>query len=517
MKNPSIALVAGLAIIQAATAAPRLIVSTPSLVPESQIDLVLDSSAVAISELGKTVENSWMQIAPPLPGKILWKAQNIAQLIPDGPPVIGTTYTFSIAGKHNLLDGSELPSGEFATAASESFRVVATHAPNRGSSNYSPSTGAWMIVFNDAVDPAAAANFISFGSSSEQRVAAHVEQPTYEQAGYYGRGYKPWADRFAGAKLEEPEPDKKVNFMLLVTPASPLPPGKDWKASIFKELPNASASSRTTALGSCNIGEIKPFGITSINARISADEPRHVVIGFNYPVTESMPVDFLTKCIEITPRPDNLSARLDGREIILTGNLTAEDQYTVTMRPPFTSEAGLDLSAPLTREIKFEHLDPELILPSNNEAQLATGSRTYRIQTVNLTSVHVRIKKLSGENLVRAYQGYRQYTGSGHNGRSIDPTSPLPYSLITGETIYDKEIPLGNPVDSSKEITLRWDEMLPADLRNAAFFLDITGSPTSASPGNSPARRRSSTPSPARPARPFPESGSICSVKMHRH
>ncbi len=481
MKNPFIALAACLAIAQAANATPRLVVSTPSLVPESQIDLVLDSPAVATSELGKTVENSWMTIDPPLPGKILWKAQNVAQLVPDGPPVIGATYTFSISGKHQLLDGSEVPSGQFATASSEPFRVVSTNAPNRWSSEYSPSNGAWMLVFNDAVDPAAAANFISFGSSSEQRVAAHVEQPTYEQAGYYGRSYKPWADRFTGVILEEPEPDKKVAFMLLVIPASPLPPDKGWKLSIFKGLPNASATARTTEVGIGDIGEIKPFGITSIDARISADQPRELVIGFNYPVTESLPVDFLTKCIAVTPRPENLSARLDGREIILTGNLTDEDKYTVTMRPPFTSKAGLDLSAPLTKEVKFEHLDPELILPSNNEAQLATGSRTYRIQTVNLASLHIRIKKLTGENLVRAYQGYRQYTGNGHNHESISPVSPLPYSLIMGETIYDKEIPLGNPIDSSKEITLKWDEILPADLRNTAFFLDVIGLPNKTS------------------------------------
>jgi uncharacterized protein YfaS (alpha-2-macroglobulin family) len=131
----------------------------------------------------------------------------------------------------------------------------------------------------------------------------------------------------------------------------------------------------------------------------------------------------------------------------------------------------------VTKEIVFEHVEPGLALPSDNQAQLSSGSRSYRIQTVNLASLHVRIKKLGGADLVRAYQGYSHYTGIDHDGESIEPTSPLPYSLVVGETIFEKDIPLGNAIDTSKEITLHWDEVLPKELHNAALFLDVTGTP----------------------------------------
>jgi uncharacterized protein YfaS (alpha-2-macroglobulin family) len=245
----------------------------------------------------------------------------------------------------------------------------------------------------------------------------------------------------------------------------------------LKGLPNTSASARTTEDSSYEIGKVEPFRVAEIKSLTIADKPREVVVEFNQPLPESLPVDFLSKCIEINPRPENLSAKIDGREILLTGNLTETDKYSVTFKPPFTSKAGLDLSRSFSKDIAFEHLDPELILPSENQAQLANGSRTYRVQTVNLTSLHVRIKKLTGTDLIRAYQGYRHYTGSGHDGEQIQPTAPLPYSLVAGETVFDKEITLGNPVDTSKEITLNWNEILPKDLRNAALFLDITGAP----------------------------------------
>ena len=423
------------------------------------------------------MDNTWLEIQPAMPGKLLWKAQNIAQLIPDAPPVIGTTYTFSISANQHHLDDSAVPAGKFATVQSEPFRVVASNSPNRWSSDYSPSTGEWLIVFNDTVDPATAANFISFSSKSNQRVAARVERTTFEAAGYYAGNYKPWSARFPNTQETTPEPASPVAFILKVTPATPLPPAEGWTVSIFKGLPNASATAMNSELASYEVGDIKPFAVTGISPQISADEPRQVVIEFNQPVSEFLPVDFLTKCIEITPRPGNLSARFEGRSLFLSGKLTDSDKYTVTMRQPFTSKAGLDLASSFTKEIAFEHLEPELILPSSNEAQLANGSRIYRIQTVNLASLHIRIKRLSGTDLVRAYQGYRQYTGSGHNGEAIQPTSPIPYPLISGDTVFDKEIELGNPVDTSKEITLNWNEILPQTLKNAALFLDITGTP----------------------------------------
>src|SRR6218665_3063556 len=59
MKTSFATLVALLAISATSEAAPRLVVSTPSLAPESEIDLVLDRPVTAPADLGKTVDNTW--------------------------------------------------------------------------------------------------------------------------------------------------------------------------------------------------------------------------------------------------------------------------------------------------------------------------------------------------------------------------------------------------------------------------------------------------------------------------
>jgi uncharacterized protein YfaS (alpha-2-macroglobulin family) len=179
--------------------------------------------------------------------------------------------------------------------------------------------------------------------------------------------------------------------------------------------------------------------------------------------------------VVLDPRPADLRAEVDNREIHFHGNFNDSDKFTLTLKPPFASKVGHPLSAPLTKELIFERLDPELILPSHDEAQLATGSRTYRIQTVNLATLHVRIKQLGGVDAIRAYQGYRNYSGDGPDYAPIEKTAPLPYALVSGTTLVDQDIPLGNPIDTAKEVTLHWDELLPKALPNTIVFLDVTG------------------------------------------
>ena len=476
---PSFALVF-LALAMATSAAPRLVVSTPALVPESKIDLVLDLPVIESSDIGKTTENTWLEIKPSLPGKLLWKAQNIARFLPDQSPAISTTYTFSIPKNRKHLDSTPVPAGKFTTLATEDFRIVSATSPNRWSSEYSPSTSEWMVIFNDAIDPAAAAAFVTFASKSGQRVAAQLERATFKRAGYIATNQKPWAARWGNPSTEPPPPDAPLPHGFIARPVSPLPPGESWQLSVLKGLSNTPGAARLKEDASYEIGTIAPFRITEIKSWIVADQPRTIIVTFNHPLPKILPADFLTACVVIEPRPENLQAVIDKdnhHDLEITGDLAEIDKYNVTIKPPLLSRDGLTLEDSRTKAVAFEHLDPELTLPSDNQAQLAGGHRSYRVQTVNLASLHVRIKKLANNDLVRAYQGYCNYTGVGPNGKPITPTAPLPWALVVGETLVEKDIALGNPIDTSKEITLLWDQLLPKDLHHTALFLDITGTP----------------------------------------
>lgn len=455
-------------------AAPRLVVSTPSLVPESKIDVIFDQPMVAQDSIGKAVENKLIEIKPDLPGKLFWKAPTIAEFQPEGIPQIGTGYRFSATKGLRHMDGSAVEAGEFASVSTEPLRILAANIPNRWSSDYSASTGSWFIVFNDDVDPGAVAGFLGFSAENNLRVAPGVVHATAGQAGYYRTNYLAWANRNDPQKQRaDVAPESLVKNILLVSPNSPLPVAAKWELRVLKGLPNSAGTAALGSDASYQIGAVEPFRLVEAYPQVSAESPRSIQLAFN----RRLPADFDAGGISVSPAPENMKLKAEGKSLYIEGDFSPHDRYVVTLAKGFVSGDGMSVINPGNFEAEFERLQAEVLLPSEDEAQLAHGLRKYAIDTVNISSVQIRIKKLSGKGGVRAFQGYRNYTGYGPNHTQVEPTSVIPYALIPGETILEKEIQLGTAVDTGKTIELDWDDLLPAGLDFAALFVDVIGNP----------------------------------------
>ncbi|WP_411825946.1 alpha-2-macroglobulin family protein [Luteolibacter sp. AS25] len=455
-------------------ATPRLIVSTASLVPESEIDVVFDHPMVGDDLLGKVVENDLVDVQPALPAKLFWKLPTVAELKLDGIPAIGTKYEFSVRSGAGYLDGSEVEIGKFASVSTEGFRLMNARIPNRWSSDYSPVTGEWLIVFNDDVDISAISGFFSFSSEKNQRVAPKVRYATAKQAGYYRTSYITWSNRLDPEKQRKKVgDDSELRNIIMVSPNSPLPVADKWELQVLKGMPNGDGNASLAEDRSYQIGKVEDFKVASVNGQVSVGSPRRIALGFNRVLPETLPLDFVL----VSPEVENLSIESLGKVLYLAGDLSEHDTYTVVLSKNIESIDGETLRNPGSSSVKFIRLTPELALPSEDEAQLAKGLRKYAISTVNLSEVQIRIKKLSGEGVVRTYQGYRNYTGRGPNWDSIENISALPYAMVPGETVFEKTIKTGISIDDGKTLELNWDDLLPADTGAAAVFIDVVGIP----------------------------------------
>ncbi|MEI7927821.1 MAG: hypothetical protein WCH40_04665, partial [Verrucomicrobiales bacterium] len=156
-------------------AAPRLFISTPTLAPESGIELILDRAVVADELVGKTVANDWLLVEPALPGKLQWKSPNVATFLPDKVPALGTSYKFTVRGGHKHLDQSLVPEGLIATVATTPFQLDNYRRLSGYDETVSPRTLSWVIRFNDSVDPATASKFLSFVDEAGRSVPARAE------------------------------------------------------------------------------------------------------------------------------------------------------------------------------------------------------------------------------------------------------------------------------------------------------------------------------------------------------
>lgn len=87
----------------------------------------------------------------------------------------------------------------------------------------------------------------------------------------------------------------------------------------------------------------------------------------------------------------------------------------------------------------------------------------------------MRVKELRGKGLIRTFQGYQNYTGSGHNGKGLPPTAPLPWAMVDGQSIASKTFDMSDQgVDTSKKIEFTWDEVI-GKKQTGIFFVDVSG------------------------------------------
>lgn len=475
MKPCFFAAIAVILPLSTSSAAPRVVVSTPSFTPDSEVEIVFDHPVVGTAQIGTPVSNAWFEIQPALPGKVLWKSPTSAVLQPDAAPAIATTYALALRQGLTHADGRPLPAVRIGQLATEPFHMVRSFVPNRWDSGYETSSGSWILIFNDAVDPKSAEGLISFRGEHAGPIAAVIDQPDRKTLRGEADDAVPWSQRGKFQSSDHAAADDSIcPVALRIRAAKPLPAGKDWRISLAKGIANSGGTARTVEDGDIQIGEIQPFIVKSAKARVVTDEPRRIEIKLSHYLPESLPAEFLSRFVRLSPEPASLSVRSDDRTLVLDGNFT-ESEYHLTLLPGLPSRSGYTLAEPFQQKLEFEHLEPQVALPSDNVGQFAAGTRQYRIYTRNLATLHLEAKQLSGENLVRAYQGYRHVSGNGPNYKSIRPTAPLPSALILGNKLLDQTLPLDRPIDTSHIHELQWDAILPARTRHAVMFLTASG------------------------------------------
>ncbi|MCH7225401.1 alpha-2-macroglobulin family protein [Haloferula sp. A504] len=485
-------------------AAPRLHVSGPTIVPGTDIEIVLDHEACPADRIGKVAATPWLQIEPAWAGKTVWKEANVLEFQPAEAPQLGTEYTFTLIGEHVYLDGKPVPAGRLGTASTPKPGIDYATLLGRYTTGWSARTAAYYLTFNGEVDPEETAPFFHYTDKKGQRVAAKVRRPDFAELKQPGYIRPTFLQSFEAALSGQPfEPGLAAGFKpsngLIVEPASPLPVGDEWYLVSRAGLPVGGHPAVNESRR--RIGDVDPFKLQHAYARTVADEPRRIVVDFS----RSLPKEFSADLVKVEPEVPEMTMSVEGDKLRIDGDFSAHDHWTIFVEGGISSYDGLVLGQRWMGKVKFEHLEPGLGVASEDESQLAHGSRYYRISTVNLDSLKIRIKKLHGSQLVRARQGYRYYTGRGPHGQGLSPQRLMPYEMMVGTTVADFEVELDNPIDTSRPLYLDWDKVLaddpqpysigraPEEPREdasadpAAFFIEIVGEPKS---GARPERRK---------------------------
>ena len=466
------------ALVSSLHAATTLKISNTKLTPESKYEIIFDRAVISDEQINQVVDNKIMKITPALAGKIHWKSSNVAQFIPSVAPTMGTVYTFNLNNGLSDRDGKAVPSTKLKTINSEAFAV-------RGSTRKSKSIDytrqpSYFIYFNDAVSAENAARYFVFKNKAGTTVATKVRQATWSDIKSRYQRSITWQERFLAAQTGKKttfseEPSTKVPSGVIVTAAAPLPVGDRWYLHTLSNIPNSSNTASAKAGRNIWIGDIDPFEIEAITPYVAANDPRSIIVKFNSRVPETLTQEQMKSIVSIQPAVQNAQYKALGKTITVSGDLRVQDKWQVTVQPTIRSKNGLSLPKSVSKNLLFKPVKTGLALPAYDSAQYAHGNRKYAIETVNIASVRIRVKQLTPTDAIRTMQGYRHYTGNGHNNLEIDPEAPLPYALINGKTVYDRTIFLDNKIDTSRDLALDWNDILPKDQLTTTLFISVEG------------------------------------------
>jgi len=456
-------------------AEPALHIDTGAFNPETTIKLTFDQTVVKNDQIGKTVENTILRIEPAVEGHLKWTEPNVASFVRTGVPAIASTFTFSLPEGLIHLDGSAIPPGKLRTLTSAPF--VYEYGYWRGTTR----TPRYFVRFNDEVDPGSVVSHLEFVDKKGNRVAADVRRGIYGDLNTPRALGPTWSQRFEkGHKLPDPsglDPNTSILSAVTVTPVHPLPVGESWRLAIKPGLPNAAGTAAITRETGRWIGSVRPFEVASIRAVTRVDNPRYISIGLSKALPENVTADAIKEFVTIEPVPPGMEIEAKRSLISIRGEYEGSAKWKVTVKRGLLAADGLAMTESKSEEIKFEHLSPILAVPSYAAAQLAKGSRTYNVDTVNIAAARIRVKRLAGEDAIRTIQGYRHYSGDGPGRERIKDRHTLPWSLVAGEPIYDKRLELDNGYDTSRRIELNWNEVLGEDKPSSLLFVSIEGDP----------------------------------------
>ncbi len=314
------------------------------------------------------------------------------------------------------------------------------------------------LRFNAPVPLAAAKAKLVFTDREHRQVPAAVSQPTEEEI---------LQMLVAQDRASEGANGVDASLYLRVQPLSPLPPGDYWQLTLNEGLASENKSHALSSDSLIWLGTIRKFSVYNIEASNPFDGERQVAVYFNKSLHEEFNAETLKEYLSLSPAPEDLSLSVSGSAAYYSGSFKFGEPYHVSVKPGIIARDLTMLNDAVKKEVTFTPNDGFVALPAFETVQNRNGHRQFEIQTGNLESVTVKVKKLTARELLFAMRGYEAYEGWG-SSRSI------PFDMVPGATIFSKDFEISAGVDETEVVTLNWDEVL-GDSSPGAVYLCAEG------------------------------------------
>ncbi|PYJ08760.1 MAG: hypothetical protein DMF06_11970, partial [Verrucomicrobia bacterium] len=454
--------------------AVQLLLPSRQLEPASTFELRFASEMVPADQVGKTPTVSPLVFSPAMEGQFTWLSSRSGTFTPKGILPLGTKYQISLRPGLKDAAGRTVTATLKETAQTPPMRVKGVTSLTSSNEEDAPAVPRYLILFNARVKAEACARFIRFTNASGAKIEARVEMPTELTRSFPSyqsddRSLSIWGEPPpAPSESSEPsdeegdqetrKPAAPRQNILSVTPAKPLPPGRDWKLVIDPGLPAAEWKVSLPLRWETSIGWVKPFALEKVAAESNRIAGRRIVIDFSKTLAGT--TETISQWISVVPAPKDLKAEVQDKTVTFKGTFELGTHYRVAVKSGLEAQQPFKLDQAQTRDVVFKEIAPRLYFEDFATHQNLVGTRRFRLLSVNVPRIHVTARLFTGDTTPVALKAYDHYDEQSETMPPDETYNRIDVDKLPGKVIWERDLTTAAGVDKQQTLSLSWDEIL---------------------------------------------------------
>lgn len=451
----------------------RLALASPFATPGQTFEVRFDEPMAAPEAIGTEFDRDYpLVIKPTVRGRFTWTTGRNGVFVPSEPLRMNTRYEIGLRPGLRNAKGEQSRAQLRRFVQTPPFEITAI-TPRQSTTN-ADSEPELKLVFNSEVKAEDVQHYFSFRNTSGFAIGATVcqgigeDRIMYWEVGGNEASLMTWADQFqektnSRSRRNRYATDSSTNIvpnLLLVTPNRPLPVGK-WELVASASLPSADGKFRL-AQTRIPVGDVQPFSCTFLSASHEIGTRAEIRIGFSKALSPAL-TNSWAQWIELQPAVSNVSVRIQGSAVVISGDYRSGASYAVVVRPGLPAAKTFKLDSLEDLAVTIPPIEPRLYFPEFSGEQMSMGNRVFPMQVVNIPRVRVRAKLIDSWGAAHVLRGYRSYSMGLDAGR-------IDFNLIAGKTIFNREIQGSTERDEPRVIPLQWNDILDGRTNGIVFI-----------------------------------------------
>lgn len=458
----------------------QMLPASGEMQPGTTLELRFPVPLANQDQLGPASESP-LVFEPPMPGRFTWLSTRSGTFAPEGPLPLGSTWSVRVA-EALAATNSGLKDWR-ASVRTPDFGVTACASSGTWDKEDVAPESDVKIAFQSAV--AADAGFFRFIDASGRELPATVRPvkkddyfPVPPDAGDWNLRWKLARDPSAAK-----DTDSGYEAQLVVTPASPLPAGQDWKLVVAAGFSSKDGKLKLATPYEVPLGNVQPFGIKTIEANNYINSGPTLHLEFNRALAPDITGENADKFFVVDPKPEGLKWEVDYGDVVARGKFARDMEYKVAITPGVLSSSGQAFEGSREIAVRFGPVPPRLYLPEMTMSQALAGRRIMPIRSVNLKDIRIKATLLPSDKAARALSAFVNHDEWSYS----EENKPVPIEGLTGKVICDQTVGIADTsMDAPQTTDLDWTKLLGGK-KAGTILLELQGQPLAGIESKTPA------------------------------